>query len=366
MRFEKFEIQTPDSAESRQESAAALDRIAKGMRLALACIYLSAPAACIPNPSEKSGREAMSPAAREALADNASAGERMKKLKLRFGERIERALVAADVLAEANRLDPAYPRTPEYSGFEKLGARNKEMEKLVKTGFPKGFISGNNRRIEYTGKVVLTRDVNKDYNTETFAVASSEGRTSDRIEIYRIPTNPDTLEGRISHLKFIDYNISHEGAHNADFESDNRLNLSQRIDELSEVDEAFEASSFVKSTLPGAMTIRSINNQDPQLEHYLKIKEYWAMLLDIYFNFPKEFKETASDKEKNLIEKWVLRGEGFNPVKAQEERTRIIKSMISEAQNPRPRQSYEITGSLTRGKNALEGKKSLPKTSNKK
>lgn len=192
--------------------------------------------------------------------------------------------------------------------------------------FPIGSIEGKLSRIEVVSEV-SAKPVEYGHASEHVA-----GLTTKESNQIHISLRDDPLVPMENNLVGVDWVFSHELGHINDWEHDPTLTLTERAAFLAEVTRAFSQAGSFRDP---AGYIHGIKNKDSNVEHYLKVSEYWAELTRYYFSFPAAFKKIASPLEIALVERHYKKTDPlFDPEKAQKRRLEIIQKIVGSGDKP--------------------------------
>ena len=232
---------------------------------------------------------------------------------------------------DVERLRPSVPPKPTISNFETIGVEAEDLEPVFNEKFfPAGFLGGNISRIEYEGKTISGIGW-----TSVEAQANFNDKTGNYISFYRpsMAIFNETGNDENSPVNNIWPVLIHEMGHESDWASKMSLTPEERALFLFEAEDVF--TSYRKYNSPLASIASPEDNvrlrlknsnaqQDKKIFLDRVLNEWWAELCTGYLEFPNVFAMTASDREKNLIERWLVKGDKkFNNIKAREERHKV-------------------------------------------
>ena len=151
--------------------------------------------------------------------------------------------------------------------------------------------------------------------------------------------------------------MSHEAGHMVAGDFSNSMTQEQRIDFFYDIAHVYHSSN-IRETITSKDYVDQINAQDEKSQNYLVISEYWAILCESYLNRPEEFFALASQQEKELIQKWLLKekGQNFDPKAARDKRYYLTEQMVA-AQIAKAKQRMGEKTRLAAPKKHLQGKK---------
>ena len=228
------------------------------------------------------------------------------------------------------------PAEPNISGFEQLGLRNEDLKKIWNEDYyPKDSINKNLKSVAYLNEVRPMRSVNQKYSETGEAAAVADNLIEDKISIFRDKERYLKISSKNNIFEMVntlDFHFSHDLGHINDWTGNNKLTPGERLDFLYEVSRAKVDPNSLCEDIPSSKYVKTINNKDPQIEKYFKAAEYWAVLCGFFLNFPEEFEDIATAEEKQLINKWLLRGNSYDAVEANKKRITAKKRLFG---NPR-------------------------------
>ena len=147
----------------------------------------------------------------------------------------------------------------------------------MRESFPKGWLDDE---VESISQIPLRRDTDDQYGLgkgwETAAYCA-DGATHGKSQIVLLGV---TKEKGISNL--ITRILPHELGHANDWENDSQLSPEERVALLLAVNNRVQSAERYMSYY-----VESIRNKEPELERYLKAKEYWAEICQAYFDNPE-------------------------------------------------------------------------------
>jgi hypothetical protein len=252
-----------------------------------------------------------------------------------FGPSYEQYLLQAHEGKKRQRGET--PDHPRITGFEKIGIDNEDLAAIWNDEyFPQGWIDGTIPSIQNVDGIRSDSSKKGEYKkgeNKTGSGARASGRS-------RQADNAVELDARFIQSEIRDprdivialhESFTHETVHDNDWDNDADLTLRERVDFLSDVARAFDA--------PGAYRgfndcVNTIKNPDKGRERVHKVSEYWAMLGELYFNSPKDFKRLTS-AEQQLAQKWIRRDDVmFNPEKALAKKAALLERVEQKKFEP--------------------------------
>lgn len=219
--------------------------------------------------------------------------------------------------------------TPKFDGVEEAGFSPEVVEGLFEDGrfYPKNLLDGQVSGVTfYKGAGPSARGEGIQDN------AAASVNSIDEIDIY-VPKLKDGFTSRDQYVNLMTV-MEHEIAHLNDWETN--LDLC-RIDRALLLKKVLERLGS-PDRLAGSDELRTFDYEkvemdDEKNEAYRQAKEYWATIVQFYFDFPAWFKD-KHPSDFQLVEDYLInkKDSNFNPIKANQERKAFLSSEVARQQ----------------------------------
>lgn len=235
-------------------------------------------------------------------------------------------------------MHPEISDTEVVTGFEGTPFESEKTAELLRTTYPKQWVSGEIDSIIYRPQASDDeRTMGTQYNLGEGWIAGGRARGKQTgvtsIDLYVQQNMYELLEV-----------YSHEIAHPNDWERDSQLSIPERAALLSQVTKRFISGD----NLYPSHYVESINNEDPSSQLYTQVTEYWAEVCRAYFSNPNGLRADHPD-DFALVDGWIKKQDpDFNPVTAAQQRTKLIvgvnqERMVAERDALSPEAQKDIT-----------------------
>lgn len=221
-------------------------------------------------------------------------------------------------------------------GFEQVGFAEKELQNIIETTYPKGWVASEVDTVMYVTKPDSAQEAmpaayglggktagqapRKEHGLSSVEIFPSAGQRRDVVQI-----------------------LGHEFSHANDWRTESNVTAGERLELFKAVTQRFfEGGKLYPSTY-----VQDIKNPDPIQCTDFKVTEYWAEICEQYFSNPKEFKQQYPD-DFQLVDEWVKKQDpNFDPVRAAAHRETLLSTVEKiEAAEQAEKIVTEITESL--------------------
>ncbi len=198
---------------------------------------------------------------------------------------------------------------------EPVQISGEHLYEAVKIGFPQQWVE---KEIKTIKQVEEVKRVGSHYglkgNWKTVATTTRKLFLREDITFYK--DSETNLE------EFL-HTLSHEIGHANDWESDNEMDATERVDLLLAIRERLQSKDRYVSDY-----VESIENKDKQEELYLKAVEYWAEICAAYFSDP----ENLNYKDFVLVNNTIKKHEpDYDSSKWQEAKAKLYTEMQNQS-----------------------------------
>ncbi len=221
-------------------------------------------------------------------------------------------------------------KNPEIKGFNKLHPKlNDEILQNVwsEKYYPNGWINERVSAVEYSEeKGELSDQTGLDPKTwKALAEYSAPETKKAKITFFRAAGSLVEDDASVQQVILaLNAHFSHELGHANDWKEED-MSFKNRIEFLYEVaQQCFQEGSM------DSEYVKSIKNDNPQVERYCKVIEYWAEICECYFSWPHML-ETAHPDAFALVDKYVKKEDPrFNIIEKNDEILKAIKNIVEK------------------------------------
>lgn len=235
-----------------------------------------------------------------------------------------------DLLQKSTKINKEVnPESIEVKGFEKAGLSNEDLKKLwSEKYYPKGWLDEEVAEVEYIDK---REKPGKHYGLDKESIAISAHGNAEKgkskLFFFKSYALPETNTEKEQFIIALDWHFGHESSHANDWETEAELDFKTRVEFLYDVSQnCFKKDAF----RDGFKYIEAVKNQNPNIERYYKVSEYWAVCCDHYFTVPETFEELYP-REFEMVDKYVKKEDStFNAFEKVKQRDELIKEIVEE------------------------------------
>lgn len=183
-------------------------------------------------------------------------------------------------------------------GFEHVpGLTNEKMRQKIEKRYPEIWLRGSAKEIIY----IPERQQGHKEGWEKAATMRQFGiqamlEQDVRAPIFLYPTS------RSPSKELVLEDLDHELAHVNDPENSRMLSAQERIQMFYEMTERYRSPERLQIEY-----VESIQHEDPQAQLYIRVKEYWAELVSLYFGPERERFQKEHTEDFNLVDRWYKR-----------------------------------------------------------
>lgn len=221
------------------------------------------------------------------------------------------------------------PEDPEINGFNKLHPKlsDENLKRIWNEKYyPKGWINERVGAVEYAEQEIQATD-QYGLDPKNWAITGKFNAPETKkvkITIFR-PTGSLVGDDSVKEvITVLDSVLNHELGHANDWKEED-MNFKNRVEFLYDVAQ----QCFNKGSMESKY-VESIKNDNPHVEKYCKVVEYWGEICQCYFSWPSKFKAAYPDAFA-LVDKYVQKEEpGFNIVEKNREKKEAIQNIIEK------------------------------------